>query len=245
MSDEWDFKVEDQLVPADWTTAYTAAQQEKRTFSLDTGDTDSRCRIKELRLTKDYLGELKDLFVFKPGTSTSMFRFPNYTLDNELVLNNCAVMMNQSIDSSDTNITAVVQDYLDERSGTALVVEIILDKIDADTDQIFFKTNELFKIVDTTYGTGLNTVFKVLEISYDFTTAWEVRVSGTNKPHQINSMMPPQIEKRIQTLKKAGKDTYDLELELNMAKDKLKAGLFKMAQTYLDTVKARVQKIGG
>jgi len=45
-------------------------------------------------------------------------------------------------------------------------------------------------------------------------------------------------------MKKSGQDTFDIELELNMAKDKLKQGMFKMAQTYLDGVKIRLEKLG-
>jgi hypothetical protein len=53
------------------------------------------------------------------------------------------------------------------------------------------------------------------------------------------------VEKRLEALKSRGVDVYDVELELNMAKDKMKSGLFKMAQTYLESVEARVKKLGG
>jgi hypothetical protein len=53
------------------------------------------------------------------------------------------------------------------------------------------------------------------------------------------------IDKRLEALKARGVDTYDVELELNMAKDKMKSGLFKMAQTYLESVEARIKKLGG
>ena len=53
-----------------------------------------------------------------------------------------------------------------------------------------------------------------------------------------------EIDAKLKDMKKAGKDTYDIELELNMAKDKLKQGMFKMAQTYLDGVKVRLEKLG-
>jgi len=52
------------------------------------------------------------------------------------------------------------------------------------------------------------------------------------------------VDSKLKDMKKAGKDTYDIELELNMAKDKLKQGMFKMAQTYLDGVKNRLKKMG-
>ncbi|MFH1364936.1 MAG: DUF87 domain-containing protein [Candidatus Aenigmatarchaeota archaeon] len=53
------------------------------------------------------------------------------------------------------------------------------------------------------------------------------------------------IDKKIETLKGRGIDTYDVELELNMAKDKMKQGLFKMAETYVDSVSERIKKLGG
>ena len=51
------------------------------------------------------------------------------------------------------------------------------------------------------------------------------------------------IEKRLGTLKKKGVDTYDVEIELNIAKDKLKTAAFKMAETYLTTLEKRVVKL--
>lgn len=49
-----------------------------------------------------------------------------------------------------------------------------------------------------------------------------------------------KLEAKISEIKKGGKDTYDIEIELNIAKDKMKTGAFKMAQTYLDSLKKRL-----
>jgi len=46
-------------------------------------------------------------------------------------------------------------------------------------------------------------------------------------------------------LKSRGIDTYDVELEFNMARDKMKQGMFKMAETYLESVKMRIKNMGG
>ncbi|MBU1196974.1 DUF87 domain-containing protein [Candidatus Micrarchaeota archaeon] len=53
-----------------------------------------------------------------------------------------------------------------------------------------------------------------------------------------------QIEdarKQLAELKSHGVDTYDVELELNIASDKLKQGLTRMAQNYLESVNARIK----
>jgi len=52
------------------------------------------------------------------------------------------------------------------------------------------------------------------------------------------------IEKRIEELKARKVDTYDVELELKIAKEKMKQGAFKMASTYLDSVEARLKGLG-
>jgi len=50
---------------------------------------------------------------------------------------------------------------------------------------------------------------------------------------------------QISELKAKGTDTYDIELELKIANDKLKQGLFKMSETYLESVNARLKSFGG
>jgi hypothetical protein len=52
-----------------------------------------------------------------------------------------------------------------------------------------------------------------------------------------------EIEKRIGDLKARGIDTYDIEIELNIAKDKVKTAAFKMAETYLESVENRLVKL--
>jgi len=48
------------------------------------------------------------------------------------------------------------------------------------------------------------------------------------------------LEERLAKLKARKIDTYDVELELNLAKDKMKSGMFRMADTYLESVKSRI-----
>ncbi|MBI4175768.1 MAG: hypothetical protein HY518_01055, partial [Candidatus Aenigmarchaeota archaeon] len=53
------------------------------------------------------------------------------------------------------------------------------------------------------------------------------------------------VDQRVQALKAKGTDTYDIELELNMAKDKMKQGLFAMSETYLESVESRLKAMEG
>jgi len=52
------------------------------------------------------------------------------------------------------------------------------------------------------------------------------------------------VEKKIEELKARKIDTYDVELELKIVKEKMKQGAFKMASTYLDSVEARLKGLG-
>ncbi|UCD07622.1 MAG: ATP-binding protein [Candidatus Aenigmatarchaeota archaeon] len=44
------------------------------------------------------------------------------------------------------------------------------------------------------------------------------------------------IEMRIEIMKREGKDVFDIELELKLAKDKLKQGRFRMAKIYIESL---------
>ncbi|MEM5855560.1 MAG: DUF87 domain-containing protein, partial [Candidatus Aenigmatarchaeota archaeon] len=52
-----------------------------------------------------------------------------------------------------------------------------------------------------------------------------------------------EIEKKVEELKKKNVDTYDIEIELNIAKDKVKTAAFKMAETYVESVEKRIEKL--
>jgi hypothetical protein len=45
-------------------------------------------------------------------------------------------------------------------------------------------------------------------------------------------------------LKEKKVDTYDIEVELNIAKDKVKTAAFRMAETYLESIDKRLEKMG-
>ncbi|MCK4555806.1 MAG: ATP-binding protein, partial [Candidatus Aenigmarchaeota archaeon] len=53
------------------------------------------------------------------------------------------------------------------------------------------------------------------------------------------------FEERLSALKKAGKDVYDIEVELKMAREKMSQGLFKMAETYIQSIEVRIKNMGG
>jgi len=52
-----------------------------------------------------------------------------------------------------------------------------------------------------------------------------------------------ELEAKIQELKQKKVDTYDLEIELNIAKDKIKTAAFRMAETYIESLKKRIEKV--
>jgi hypothetical protein len=49
------------------------------------------------------------------------------------------------------------------------------------------------------------------------------------------------IQKRLEDMRKRGKDMSDVEVELNLGRDKLKQGLFNMAENYIESVKNRMK----
>jgi hypothetical protein len=52
------------------------------------------------------------------------------------------------------------------------------------------------------------------------------------------------LQKRIAALKAAGKDVYELELELRIGADKLKQGSTRMAQSYVESLNNRLKTMG-
>jgi len=52
-----------------------------------------------------------------------------------------------------------------------------------------------------------------------------------------------EIEEKIEKLKNKGIDTYDMELELKLATDKVKTAQMRMAETYIDSIKTRMKTI--
>jgi hypothetical protein len=51
------------------------------------------------------------------------------------------------------------------------------------------------------------------------------------------------LNKKIETLKSRNIDTYDMELELKLASDKVKTAQMRMAETYIESVKSRIKMI--
>jgi hypothetical protein len=50
-----------------------------------------------------------------------------------------------------------------------------------------------------------------------------------------------ELEERIAKLKEKKIETYDMELELSLAKEKVKLGQLRMAETYIESIKKRVE----
>jgi hypothetical protein len=51
------------------------------------------------------------------------------------------------------------------------------------------------------------------------------------------------LRKQIEDLKAKKIDTYDIELEVNLAEEKTKTGQLRMAETYIESVKSRLDSI--
>ncbi|HLC59103.1 MAG TPA: hypothetical protein VJH34_01105, partial [archaeon] len=54
-----------------------------------------------------------------------------------------------------------------------------------------------------------------------------------------------EIDTKLKDMKSKGTDTYDIEVELNIVKDKVKTAAFKVAETYLDSIQKRIERKGG
>ena len=52
-----------------------------------------------------------------------------------------------------------------------------------------------------------------------------------------------ELRKKVEELKRKKIDTYDMELEINLADEKTKVGQLKMAETYIESVKSRTEAI--
>ncbi|NIO44405.1 MAG: DUF853 family protein [Candidatus Aenigmarchaeota archaeon] len=50
-----------------------------------------------------------------------------------------------------------------------------------------------------------------------------------------------ELRKEIEALKKKKIDTYDIELEINLAEEKTKIGQLRMAETYIESVRSRIE----
>ena len=62
-----------------------------------------------------------------------------------------------------------------------------------------------------------------------------------NKYLELNKRIE-EIEKYVEKLKSQKVDTYDIEVELKIARDKIKTAAFRMAETYLDMLEKRVKR---
>jgi hypothetical protein len=105
------------------------------------------------------------------------------------------------------------------------------------------------KVTKLTIGTGL---FQNPE--YNYGKPWFINFRPllhspfALKDEEVNSYIEINkkvidLEKRIEKLKEKKVDTYDIELELNMVKDKVKVAAFTMAESYLEPLIKRVEKM--
>ncbi|MHA2309807.1 MAG: hypothetical protein ACXABJ_11055 [Candidatus Heimdallarchaeaceae archaeon] len=52
------------------------------------------------------------------------------------------------------------------------------------------------------------------------------------------------LKEKSKILNKKKVDTYDIDLELRLAKDKISTGQMKMAENYLESVRSRIKEMG-
>jgi hypothetical protein len=52
-----------------------------------------------------------------------------------------------------------------------------------------------------------------------------------------------ELGKKVKELSSKNIDTYDMELELKLAVDKVKTAQMNMAETYIDSVKSRIKTV--
>jgi hypothetical protein len=104
------------------------------------------------------------------------------------------------------------------------------------------------KVTKLTIGTGL---FQNPE--YNFGKPWFIHFRPLlHSPFALTdeeldtyvklSAKADKIEKKIKELKAKGVDTYDVELELRIAREKIKSIAFRMAETYLEGLEKRLEK---
>jgi len=78
-----------------------------------------------------------------------------------------------------------------------------------------------------------------------FRPTWHNPHKISNKEMELYSDFAGRLEEidvKIERLKKAGEDTFEIELELKLARDKLKQGRFRMAQIYITSLEQHLSK---
>ena len=230
---DFDFVVETQLVPDDWDEVYTTAQQDQRTFTTTAGSTDSQMKIKDHFLTRSYLGKIKDLKTYKPGRSKNFYTFPNKANIGEPTINGPMIGFHGGM-HSESDFTSTCTDLVDSSyAGEEYLSEVTLHYVEADAEEVFFKCNELYKIIDAHSNLGSGKVFKVLQIDYDFTDTWTVRVIGTDNPKQIKDALPPDMLDRLHDYEMESHSIFDPSTQgYKILTDNFKGAMMTQDQTY-------------
>jgi hypothetical protein len=152
--------------------------------------------------------------------------------------------------------------------GLVMISQVLLDfrgairAVIATESQMRTKYEGDIERIKTKYGWEYSTAIPKLEIGtgmiqnpeYNDGKPWFIRYRPllhdsfrlTEEELNMYEDYMKEIEnlgKEIETLKSRNIDTYDMELELKLASDKVKTAQMRMAETYIESVKSRIKTI--
>jgi hypothetical protein len=152
--------------------------------------------------------------------------------------------------------------------GLVMISQVLLDfrgairAVIATESQMRTKYEGDIERIKTKYGWEYSTAIPKLEVGtgmiqnpeYNDGKPWFIRFRPilhdsfrlTEEELNIYEEYSDEIEnlrKKVETLKSRNIDTYDMELELKLASDKVKTAQMRMAETYIDSVKSRIKTI--
>jgi hypothetical protein len=154
--------------------------------------------------------------------------------------------------------------------GLVMISQVLLDfrgairAVIATESQMRTKYEGDIERIKTKYGWEYSTAIPKLEVGigmiqnpeYNDGKPWFIRFRPllhdsfrlTEEELNIYEDYMKEIEelgKKMETLKNRNVDTYDMELELKLALEKVKTAQMRMAETYIESVKSRIKIVEG
>ena len=146
-------------------------------------------------------------------------------------------------------VSQVSSDFKEAVSGNILTEIQLNTKSKEDIDRIKYKYGDDFaqRISRQAVGVGL-----MQNAKYNDGKPWFVNFRPTyHSPHKITDEMLElydkyarileKIEEKVNSYKKQGRDMTNLEIELKLAKTKLKQARFKMCEIYIESLEKGVK----
>ena len=149
-------------------------------------------------------------------------------------------------------ISQVLSDFVGEIKANIGTEIQMRTKYEGDLQRIEFKfgQNALRSVVKASIGTGM-------VHSAEYNNGMPYFVTFRPLLHDVVRLSDDELakyksyvekfeglERRIESLKKAGLDVFDMELELDLAKEKLKKGSFNLVDIYLESLEQQAGKAG-